>query len=125
MARLAAWLGGWLRDLRASREELEAQDEERIATGRGTVPIASVAARQRACVSGVLRAVTFRPAQDKPIFTGQLFDGTGSLDLVWIGQRRVAGVRPGTHLRAWGMVSDGDHRPRIYNPGYELLAEDA
>lgn len=124
MSALTHWLATRLRELGASREQLEAQDEERIASGRGTVPIAQLQARQRACVSGVLRAVTFRPAQDKPILVGQLFDGTASMDLVWIGQRRIAGIRPGAHVRAWGMVSAGDHRLRIYNPAYELLVEE-
>ncbi|MDY3677897.1 MAG: OB-fold nucleic acid binding domain-containing protein [Actinomyces urogenitalis] len=114
-------LGSRLGVLRASREELEASDEERRAVEQGTVLISQTVPRQRACVSGVLRAVTYRPAQDKPVFIGQLFDGTGSIDLVWIGRRSIAGVRPGVHLRAEGMVVAGRTRPTMYNPGYELL----
>lgn len=113
-----------LRSVRASREELSAADEERSALARGSVPIRSLVPRTRSSVSGVLRAVTFRPAQDKPVFVGQLFDGTGTVDLIWIGQRRVAGLHPGTHLRAQGVVVAGQVRPCIYNPAYELLAEE-
>ncbi|WP_172120685.1 OB-fold nucleic acid binding domain-containing protein [Actinomyces faecalis] len=118
---LLRYLGARAGVLRASREELEAQDEARRAAERGTVLISELVARERACVSGVLRAVTYRPAQDKPVFVGQLFDGTGSVDLVWVGRRSIAGVRPGVHLRAEGMVVAGRTRPTIYNPGYELL----
>lgn len=115
--RLRAHLG----TLRASREELEARDEATSATKRGTVPIKELQPRKRATVSGVLRAVTFRPAGDKPMFVGQLFDGSGTVDLVWIGRRSIAGIRPGTHLRAEGVVVAGRTRPTIYNPAYELL----
>ncbi|WP_172193098.1 OB-fold nucleic acid binding domain-containing protein [Actinomyces faecalis] len=118
---LLRYLGARAGVLRASREELEAQDEARRAAERGTVLISELVARERACVSGVLRAVTYRPAQDKPVFVGQLFDGTGSVDLVWVGRRSIAGVRPGVHLRAEGMVVAGRTRLTIYNPGYELL----
>lgn len=121
VARIAQLLGGW----RASREELDALDEARSARRRGTVAVSSIQPRQRVTVSGVLRAVTYRPAQDKPVLVGQLFDGTGSVDLVWIGRRTIAGVKPGAHLAAEGMVVAGRTRPTIYNPAYELLGSQA
>lgn len=124
-ARLAGAVRARLGVLSASREELEAADEERRAAVAATEPISGLRTRRRAAVSGVLRAVTYRPAQDKPILVGQLFDGTGSVDLVWIGRRSIAGVRPGAHLRAEGMVAAGEHRMRIFNPAYQLLTEDA
>ncbi len=110
--------------LRSSREELDAADEARSAAARGTVPISDLEPRSRARVSGVLRAVTYRPASDKPVLVGQLYDGTASVNLVWIGRRSIAGVRPGTHLIAEGVVAAGRARPTIYNPLYELLGAD-
>lgn len=107
--------------LGSSREELDAADEARSAAARGTVPIGTLVPRNRVRVSGVLRAVTYRPASDKPVLVGQLYDGTASVDLVWIGRRSIAGVRPGTHLIAAGMVAAGRTRPTIFNPDYELL----
>ncbi|WP_303324854.1 OB-fold nucleic acid binding domain-containing protein [Actinomyces radicidentis] len=121
LERLRQRLGG----LRASREDLAAQDEEVSAIRRGTVPIGELLPRRRARVSGVLRAVTYRPASDKPVLVGQLFDGTGSVDLVWIGRRQIAGVRPGIHLAAEGMVAAGRTRPNMYDPSYEILGPDA
>lgn len=111
--------------LRRSREDLDADDEARSALERGTVPISSLVPRRRAQVSGVLRAITYRPAADKPMLVGQLFDGTGSVDLVWVGRRSIAGIHPGTHLKAEGMVAAGRSRPTIYNPSYELLGPGA
>ena len=56
-----------------------------------------------------------------PILVGQLYDGTGSIDLVWWGRRRIAGIKPGTHLMVEGRVADGTHRLQIHNPAYQLL----
>ena len=118
-------LGGALRALlnhaREDREQIDAQHEARCAQRRGTDPIASLAPRHRARVSGVLRAMTYRPASDKPVLTGQLFDGTGSVDLVWLGRRSIAGLGPGVHLLVEGMVVAGRTRPAIYNPTYTIL----
>lgn len=108
--------------LRSSREDIDALDEATSARRRGTMPVGELRARRRSEVSGVLRAITFRPSTNKPVLVGQLFDGTGSVDLVWIGRRSIAGIRPGTHLRAEGMVVAGHSRPTIYNPSYEILA---
>ena len=72
MRALLARLKRLARLLRTSREHLEAEDEERSASRRGTDPIGSLASRQRARVSGVLQAVTYRSSQDKPILVCQL-----------------------------------------------------
>ncbi|PHP51924.1 OB-fold nucleic acid binding domain-containing protein [Actinomyces ruminis] len=129
MRRRARPLGSRLTDrvrfLRASREDLAAADEQASASRRGTTLIKDLTPRSRARVSGVLRAVTYRPASAKPVLVGRLYDGTGSVDLIWIGRRAIAGINPGTHLRAEGMVVAGHSRPSIYNPVYELLGEDA
>ena len=42
---------------------------------------------------------------------------------MWIGRRTISGIRPGTRLRAEGVVAAGRTRPTIYNPAYELLEE--
>ena len=73
----------------------------------------------------MLRALTYGPAQSKPVLVGQLFDGTGSVDLVWLGRRSIAGMRPGVHLCAEGMVVAGDPRSSIYNPAYELIGDES
>ena len=120
MNRILRALSRRLMGLRSSREDIEALDEAISARRRGTLPVGELRARHRSEVSGVLRAITFRPSTD-----GQLFDGTGSVDLVWIGRRSIAGIRPGAHLRAEGMVVAGRTRPTIYNPSYEILAPGA
>lgn len=125
MNRLLLGLRDRWSSLRSSREDIDALDEATSARRHGTMPVGQLCARRRAEVSGVLRAVTFGPATDKPMLVGRLFDGTGSVDLVWIGRRSIAGIRPGVHLRAEGMVMAGRIRPTIYNPNYEIIAPGA
>ena len=55
-----------------------------------------------------------------PAFTAELFDGSASIDLVWLGRRRIVGVEPGRMLFVRGRVGEHDGRPAVYNPVYEL-----
>ncbi|AYD89878.1 nucleotide-binding protein [Actinomyces sp. 2119] len=115
-----------LRAVRGAWRHGGARQPEEGASGEtalypGTQAVAEVLVRRRARVCGVLQAVTYSPAVGRPLLIGHLFDGTGRLDLVWLGQRRVVGIDPGQWLVAEGTVADGSPRPRIYNPAYELL----
>ena len=94
MGVLSARVKRLYESLRTSREHLEAEDEERSASRRGTDPIGSLTSRQRTCVSGVLQAVTYRSSQDKPILVGQLYDGTGSIDLATHPRHQAGGPPP-------------------------------
>lgn len=104
-----------------SREDLAARAEAEQARRHGTTPLNDLTPRKRARVSGVLEAVTYRPATEKPVLVARLYDGTGALDLVWLGRRRIAGITPGARLVAEGMVTAGRVRPVIYNPAYNLV----
>lgn len=103
-----------------SREALEAEDETRSAANRGTTLIRNAQPRTRVRVSGVLQAVTYRPAAQTPVLVGRLYDGTGSIELIWLGRHKIAGIKPGVHLSAEGTVVPGKARPAIYNPIYEI-----
>ncbi|MDD9207796.1 OB-fold nucleic acid binding domain-containing protein [Georgenia sp. 10Sc9-8] len=85
-----------------------------------TSALRDVRVRTRARVGGTLVALTYRPSTQVPALVGRLSDGTGTVELVWLGRRTIAGVRPGSHLVAEGMVADGPAGPTIYNPDYEL-----
>jgi hypothetical protein len=107
--------------LLASRAEIEAVSEQAVAHRRGTTLAVNTRPRSRAEVSGVLRAVTYRPQGRVPALVAELYDGSGSVDLVWLGRRDVAGIQPGRRLLASGMVCPGPRRNTIYNPRYELM----
>jgi len=55
-----------------------------------------------------------------PTVQAELFDGTDSILLVWIGRRRIPGIETGKTLLVRGRVGERDGRRVIYNPYYEL-----
>ncbi|MDT0164356.1 OB-fold nucleic acid binding domain-containing protein [Actinotalea sp. AC32] len=109
-----------LRSATANRAEFEASQERRKAVRVGCTTVAAVQDRRRASVAGVLRSVTLRARENVPALEAELFDGTGSLRVVWLGQRRIAGIEPGRRARMEGLVCLSDGRPTMYNPRYEL-----
>jgi RecG-like helicase len=71
-------------------------------------------------IAGTLRAVTLRPRAGTPTLEAELYDGTGSVMLIWLGRRRIGGVDPGRRLVAHGRLTAHDGQPTIYNAAYEL-----
>jgi hypothetical protein len=104
-----------------SQSELEAA-EERAESKLivGCVPVADVQDRERVSVSGVLRSVTLRPREGVPALEAELYDGSGALDLVWLGRRAIAGIVPGRRLRVDGFACEIAGRRTMFNPRYEL-----
>jgi RecG-like helicase len=84
------------------------------------IPIAQVSYRQRACIRGRVRSLRVRPWGDNPTLEVVVVDDTGGLTLVFLARRHLAGVRPGTVLRAEGMVGAHQRRLAMLNPIYEL-----
>ncbi|WNB84436.1 OB-fold nucleic acid binding domain-containing protein [Cellulomonas sp. ATA003] len=104
----------------ASQAELEADEERTESHKRGCTPVAEVPERRRATVHGVIRSITLRPRQGVPALEAELYDGTGTLDLVWLGRREIAGIEPGRRGTFEGLVCGIDGRRTVYNPRYEL-----
>jgi hypothetical protein len=66
----------------------------------------SVEANGRGCAGGV---------------RAELFDGTDTVTLVWLGQRRIPGIDSGCKLRVHGRLGTLDNGTKaIYNPHYEI-----
>ena len=66
----------------------------------------SVEANARGCAGGV---------------RAELFDGTDTVMLVWLGQRRIPGIESGRTLRVRGRLGQLDNGDKaIFNPHYEL-----
>ena len=66
----------------------------------------SVEANAKGCAGGV---------------KAELFDGTDAVTLVWLGQRRIAGIEPGRKLRVRGRLGKLENGSKaIYNPHYEI-----
>jgi hypothetical protein len=116
--RFRRTLSRWASSDHAEAEELRT-DTERA----GCCPIAEAADRGLVDLQGSLRTVTLRPRGGVPALEAELYDGTGSLTLVWLGRRRIAGVEPGRRVRVRGRIGVQDAARVMFNPRYELRSE--
>ena len=71
-------------------------------------------------VDGNLASVRCRSVGSSDSLVAELDDGSGRIRLVWMGQRRIAGIETGRPLSVEGVL--GTHRGRraIFNPRYQL-----
>lgn len=107
--------------LTKSVTEIEADELQEDVARLGCTPMSDLKDRQQATVSGTVRAVTLRPRINVPALVVDLYDGTRTINLVWLGRRTIAGIQPGTHLRATGRVTYSRGTPTIFNPAYEIV----
>lgn len=110
-----------LRRLTASASHLDAEELREAVEQRACMPCEALEPGDFAQVVGRLRAVVYTPSETVPTLEAELFDGTDSIELVWLGQRRIAGLEPGRRIVARGRVGEHNGRKAIYNPWYELL----
>ena len=85
-------------------------------------PIASLTPRHRTRVAGRVRAIRVQPWTGTPALECILADDTGSITLVFLGRREIAGVRPGTIMAVTGVAGQHHGMRAILNPEYELIS---
>jgi RecG-like helicase len=110
-----------LHRLTATPERLDAAQLQELVEKQACCPVSAVHLGESRQVVGRLRSVVYTPSETVPTLEAQLFDGTDTLTLVWMGRRRIAGIEPGRRVRARGRVGQYEGRLAIYNPWYELL----
>ena len=110
-----------LHRLTASAERLDAAELREIVEEQACCPVRELTPGTATKVAGRLRSVVYTPSETVPTLEAKLFDGSDTLDLVWLGQRRIAGIEPGRRVVARGRIGVHNGRPAIYNPYYELL----
>jgi hypothetical protein len=76
--------------------------------------------RSHASACGAVRSVALRPRVNVPALVVELYDGSKTLNLIWLGRRRIGGIVPGTYLTAHGLVTFKHGIPTIFNPAYEI-----
>ena len=107
-----------LRRFMSSAEQLEAADLEQQARACGAIPISEAEPRAKVVLRGTISSVT---TTDAGWLEVELNDGTGTVRLVWMGQRRLECILPGRHLKVTGRLSEEDDKPVIYNPEFEVV----
>ncbi len=101
-------------------EELQAEITEIRVGGTPATPISDSKASEVVNVAGTLRAVTRRPRGTSLTMEADLWDGTGSIRLVWLGRREIAGIQPGRRIIVHGRLTSINGERTIFNPAYEL-----
>lgn len=104
----------------SSQTDLEARELQQDVQTTGCARIADAVDRQRVELTGTLKTVTLRPRSGTPALEAELYDGSGTVLLVWLGRRRIVGVEPGAALTVNGRVGQQGPNRVIFNPRYEL-----
>lgn len=98
----------------------EAAELRTTSVKAGCCPIEAAEDRSLVMLQGTLRTVTLRPRGGVPALEAEMYDGSGSITLVWLGRRRIAGIEPGRAIKVLGRIGQQDRRRIMFNPRYEL-----
>jgi amino acid transporter len=109
-----------LRRLAVGRDALHAEALQEEMTEISVTPIAECSDRELAHLAGTLRTVTLRPRGTSLTMEADLWDGTGSVTLIWLGRREIPGIQPGRRLIVRGRVTRINGERTMYNPVYQL-----
>src|SRR4051794_35137508 len=112
---LRSGLRQWASDSRAEAAELRTD-----AVRSGCCPIDEAPDREPVTVQGSLRTVTLRPRGGVPALEAELYDGSGTITILWLGRRRIAGIFPGRTIRVSGRIGIHGGARVMYNPRYDL-----
>jgi hypothetical protein len=115
-------MGRFLRKFSASPAELEADELDTERQVQRCQQINGITDREVVTLYGELKNVSLAPRAGTPSLEASLYDGSGVVTLVWLGRRKITGIKPGAGLVVWGRVSCQDGQRVIYNPRYELQA---
>ncbi len=109
------------RRLTESPEERDAERLAEEADSSGAQRVADCTRGQEVTMVGTLRCVETNAKGCAGGVRAELFDGTDTVTLVWLGQRRIPGIDCGRTLRVHGRLGVLDNGGKaIYNPRYEI-----
>lgn len=110
-----------MRRLTTDDDDLAAEDLQERAAAAGATSLAECADRSKVTVLGTVKSVTLRPRAGVPALEVEVYDGTGSLFVVWLGRRQIAGIRAGVDLTVSGRIGTMSGRRVMSNPAYQIL----
>lgn len=105
-------------------DELDAETMELEIAKAGRDRAKDCSAGIEASMVGELRSVQTCAKGATTGVIAEFYDGTDIVILKWLGRNRIPGVDPGRRIQVTGRVGEHDGRKVIYNPLYELLADD-
>jgi RecG-like helicase len=110
---------GYLRRLtRRLTEDPEQRDVEELSGAQRAIDCQR---GQEVTMVGTLRSVETNGKGCSGGVRAELFDGSDTVTLVWLGQRRIPGIESGRTLRVRGRMGKMENGTKaIYNPHYEI-----
>ena len=120
--RQGGWFSRTLQRLTADDQTIDAEELRAEAASAGCEPVVSCRKGAVVTVTGRLKSVVYTPRETVPTLEAELFDGSGSVTLVWLGRRRIPGIEPGRTVTARGRIAAFDGKRVLYNPWYKLGA---
>lgn len=122
---MPGWFRRALHKMTATDAELDAEQLQSDVDRAGAESVSACRRGEQVCIAGRLTSVVYTPREDAPTLEAELWDGSGTVLLVWLGRRRIAGIEPGRCLMVRGRLANRENRMVVYNPWYELQAAPA
>ena len=102
-------------------EERDREALEQYCDSLGATPMDQISPRTPVRVAGEIRSVRIVPRAGAPALEVSVTDGRGQVVAVFLGRRKLAGMKPGRRLFVNGVAGRDGRRYLIYNPEYQLL----
>ncbi|WP_006241869.1 OB-fold nucleic acid binding domain-containing protein [Mycolicibacterium tusciae] len=121
MATAEGYLRRLTRRLTEAPDQLDVDELADDAANTGASKAIDCQRGQEVTMVGLLRSVECNGKGCAGGVKAELFDGTDTVMLVWLGQRRIPGIESGRTLKVHGRVGKLDNGSKaIYNPHYEI-----
>jgi hypothetical protein len=121
MAAAKGYLRRLTRRLTEDPEQRDAEDLSDEAVTTGAQRAIDCERGQEVTMVGTLRCVETNAKGCADGVRAEFFDGTDTVTLVWLGQRRIPGIDSGRTLRVQGRLGKLENGSKaIYNPHYEI-----
>lgn len=121
MATAEGFVRRLTRKLTESPEVRDAEELTDEATNTGAQRAVDCCRGQEVTIVGRLRSVETNAKGCAGGVRAEFFDGTDTVTLVWMGQRRIPGIECGRTLRVHGRMGMLDNGTKaMYNPHYEI-----
>jgi hypothetical protein len=121
MATAEGYLRRLTRRLTEDPEQLDVEELSDEAAQTGAQKAIDCQRGQEVTMVGTLRSVECKGNNCSGGVKAELFDGTDTVMLVWLGQRRIPGIESGRTLKVHGRIGKLENGTKaIYNPHYEI-----
>jgi RecG-like helicase len=114
-------LRSWIDSVTKSSADIDAAELRVESELFGADAIAELLSGQVTTLTGKVQSLVFCPETSVPVLEAELFDGSGTVVIKFMGRRRIQGINPGTNIAVTGRIVQCDGVMTMFNPEYKLL----